>query len=170
MTGLINSYYKNDKAVANDREIQAWLKETEAAQVYDFPKQIQTREDIIGILTHQAYLGSVVRMYSPTVLMLPISRVSGERCLPRAPIFLFTISSAEDRLVMFILSIAFADFDIFQRCHHERKRQPARHHDRSIHHSWMAIANTNREGRHHGHLYVFLCLSFNLPFGQFFCS
>lgn len=78
MTGLINSYYKNDKAVANDREIQAWLKETEAAQVYDFPKQIQTREDIIGILTHQAYLGSVVRMYSPRVLMLPISRVSGE--------------------------------------------------------------------------------------------
>ncbi|TGJ78418.1 hypothetical protein E0Z10_g10342 [Xylaria hypoxylon] len=59
-TGIINAYYKNDKAVANDREIQAWLKETVPAQVHDFPKQIQTRKDIIGILTHQAYLGSIV--------------------------------------------------------------------------------------------------------------
>ncbi|KAI1308152.1 lipoxygenase [Xylaria venustula] len=60
MTAVINSYYKNDKAVANDRELQAWLKETEVAQVHDFPNQIQTRNDIIEIMTHQAYLGSVV--------------------------------------------------------------------------------------------------------------
>ncbi|KAI0971528.1 lipoxygenase [Xylaria arbuscula] len=60
MTAIINSYYKNDKAVANDRELQAWLKETEVAQVHDFPKRIQTRNDIIEIMTHQAYLGSVV--------------------------------------------------------------------------------------------------------------
>ncbi|KAI0811603.1 lipoxygenase [Xylaria sp. FL0064] len=60
MTTMVNSYYKNDKAVANDRELQSWLKETDVAQVHDFPKQIQTRNDIIDILTHQAYLGSVV--------------------------------------------------------------------------------------------------------------
>ncbi|KAI0541276.1 lipoxygenase [Xylaria digitata] len=59
-TGFVNAYYKNDKAVANDREIQAWLKETGPAQVHDFPKKIQTRKDIVEILTHQAYLGSVV--------------------------------------------------------------------------------------------------------------
>ncbi|KAI1133564.1 lipoxygenase [Nemania abortiva] len=60
MTTFINSYYKNDKAVANDRELQAWLKETVPGQVHDFPKQIQTKQDIIDILKHQAYLGSIV--------------------------------------------------------------------------------------------------------------
>ncbi|KAI1825291.1 Lipoxygenase [Xylaria intraflava] len=60
LTSFINSYYENDGAVANDRELQAWLKETVPGQVHDFPKQIQTRKDIIEILTHQAYLGSVV--------------------------------------------------------------------------------------------------------------
>ncbi|KAJ3554066.1 hypothetical protein NPX13_g10716 [Xylaria arbuscula] len=61
MTAFVKSYYKNDKAVANDREIQAWLKETVPGQVYDFPKQIQTRKDLIEILSHVAYLNSVVR-------------------------------------------------------------------------------------------------------------
>ncbi|KAJ8122557.1 hypothetical protein O1611_g9809 [Lasiodiplodia mahajangana] len=60
MTTFINSYYKNDKAVANDRELQAWLKETVPGQVHDFPKKIQTKQDIIDILKHQAYLGSIV--------------------------------------------------------------------------------------------------------------
>ncbi|KAI3331577.1 Lipoxygenase [Xylariaceae sp. AK1471] len=60
MTSFINSYYANDKAVANDRELQAWLKETVPARVHDFPKSISTRQDMAGILTHQAYLNSIV--------------------------------------------------------------------------------------------------------------
>ncbi|KAI1179383.1 lipoxygenase [Nemania sp. FL0916] len=60
MTSFINSYYKNDKAVAGDRELQAWLKETVPGQVHDFPAKIQTRQDIIDILKHQAYLNSIV--------------------------------------------------------------------------------------------------------------
>ncbi|RWA14102.1 hypothetical protein EKO27_g1027 [Xylaria grammica] len=57
---FINAYYKNDKAVANDREIQAWVKEAVPGQVHDFPKKIQTKKDIVEVLTHQAYLGSIV--------------------------------------------------------------------------------------------------------------
>ncbi|KAH8156205.1 hypothetical protein CIB48_g12040 [Xylaria polymorpha] len=60
MTTIIDSYYKNDKAVANDREVQAWLKETGPAKVHDFPKQIQTKKDLVDILTHFAFLNSVV--------------------------------------------------------------------------------------------------------------
>ncbi|KAI1115279.1 lipoxygenase [Nemania sp. NC0429] len=60
LTSFINSYYKNDKAVASDRELQAWLKETVPGQVHDFPKQIQTKKDIVDILSHQIYLGSIV--------------------------------------------------------------------------------------------------------------
>lgn len=71
-TTFINSYYTNDKAVANDRELQAWLKETVPGKVHDFPKQIQTKADIIGILTHQAYLNSIVRMcYSSYLFSSP---------------------------------------------------------------------------------------------------
>ncbi|GAP92530.1 putative manganese lipoxygenase protein [Rosellinia necatrix] len=59
-SSVIDSYYKNDKAIANDRELQAWLKETVPGQVHDFPKKISTKKDIVGILSHQAYLGSIV--------------------------------------------------------------------------------------------------------------
>ncbi|KAI0421092.1 lipoxygenase [Xylaria grammica] len=57
---FIDAYYKNDKAIASDREIQAWVKEAVPGQVHDFPKKIQTKKDIVEVLTHQAYLGSIV--------------------------------------------------------------------------------------------------------------
>lgn len=63
LTTFINSYYKNDKSIAKDRELQAWLKETVPAQVHDFPTKIQTKKDITEILSHQIFLGSIVRMY-----------------------------------------------------------------------------------------------------------
>ena len=60
MTTFVNSYYKNDKAIAQDSELQAWQRETDVAKVYDFPKSIKTRRTLIDILTHQAYLGGIV--------------------------------------------------------------------------------------------------------------
>ncbi|TGJ80740.1 hypothetical protein E0Z10_g8025 [Xylaria hypoxylon] len=59
METFINSYYPNDKAVAQDVELQAWQRETRAAQVYDFP-HITTRQAIVDVLTHQAYLSVIV--------------------------------------------------------------------------------------------------------------
>ncbi|KAI0193378.1 lipoxygenase [Xylaria flabelliformis] len=59
METFINSYYPNDKAVAQDIELQAWYLETKAARVYDFPL-IQTRQTIADVLTHQAYLSVIV--------------------------------------------------------------------------------------------------------------
>lgn len=60
MSSFIDSYYKSDRDVANDRELQAWLKETVPGKVHDFPKHISTKKDITEILVHQAYLGSIV--------------------------------------------------------------------------------------------------------------
>jgi hypothetical protein len=66
MTAFINSYYPNDNAVAQDAELQAWQRETDVAKVYDFPKSIKTRQTIIDILTHQAYLGAIVHGVTST--------------------------------------------------------------------------------------------------------
>ncbi|KAI1359068.1 lipoxygenase [Xylaria arbuscula] len=60
MTSFVNSYYKNDNAVAQDSELQAWQRETDVAKVYDFPSSIKSRRTLIDILTHQAYLGGIV--------------------------------------------------------------------------------------------------------------
>ncbi|TRX90662.1 hypothetical protein FHL15_008437 [Xylaria flabelliformis] len=60
MTAFVNSYYPNDRAVAQDSELQAWRSETGVAKVYDFPKSLTTRQTLIDILTHQTYLGAVV--------------------------------------------------------------------------------------------------------------
>ncbi|KAI0509282.1 lipoxygenase [Xylaria bambusicola] len=85
---FVNSYYKNDKAVANDREIQAWLRETVPAQVHDFPKQIQTKKDLVGILSHQAYLGSVVHAIMSgngnqlDIMALPFSTAGWQSPIP----------------------------------------------------------------------------------------
>ncbi|KAI1757265.1 lipoxygenase [Xylaria castorea] len=59
MEAFVNSYYPNDKAVAQDIELQAWYLETIAARVYDFPR-INTRQAIADVLTHQAYLSVIV--------------------------------------------------------------------------------------------------------------
>ncbi|KAI3343002.1 lipoxygenase [Ustulina deusta] len=59
METFINSYYPNDQAVLKDVELQEWHRETRAARVYDFP-QINTRQSIADILTHQAYLSVIV--------------------------------------------------------------------------------------------------------------
>ncbi|KAI0195052.1 lipoxygenase [Astrocystis sublimbata] len=60
MTDFVNSYYRSDRDVAHDSEIQAWQRETKAAKVYDFPKSITTKKTLVDILTHQTYLGAVV--------------------------------------------------------------------------------------------------------------
>ncbi|KAI1279171.1 lipoxygenase [Xylaria sp. FL0933] len=59
METFINSYYPNDKAVLADIELQAWHRETNVAQVYDFP-QINTRQSVADVLTHQVYLSVIV--------------------------------------------------------------------------------------------------------------
>lgn len=60
MKTFVNSYYPNDKDVAQDTELQAWQRETDVAKVFDFPKSIKTKQTLVDILTHQAYLGAIV--------------------------------------------------------------------------------------------------------------
>ncbi|KAI0489926.1 lipoxygenase [Xylaria cf. heliscus] len=88
MTGFINSYYKNDFAVATDREIQAWVKEAVPGQLHDFPQKIQTKKDIVDVLTHFAYLNSIVHTIMSgngnqlDIMALPFTAAGWQKPIP----------------------------------------------------------------------------------------
>lgn len=53
MTSLVDAYYAADADVKADTEIQAWAAEANGdAQAIDFPTSIDTKADLIDILTH----------------------------------------------------------------------------------------------------------------------
>lgn len=55
---FISSYYSNDAVIANDKELQAWIKESNGpAKVIDFPS-ITTRSDLADVLAEVARLVS----------------------------------------------------------------------------------------------------------------
>lgn len=69
MTALVNAYYATDAVVAADTELSAWFAEANgAAQVIDFPclagasvaRRACGKADLVGILTHFAYLSGVL--------------------------------------------------------------------------------------------------------------
>ncbi|KAJ2968488.1 hypothetical protein NUW58_g10211 [Xylaria curta] len=88
LTSIINSYYKNDKAVAIDRELQAWAKEAVPGQVHDFPKKIATRQEIVGILSHFVYLNCVVHTIMSgngnqlSIMSLPFTAAGWQKPIP----------------------------------------------------------------------------------------
>ena len=62
---FVDSYYKDNAAIAKDWEVQAWFTEaTEKAGVQDFPKITKdeplTKETLTEVLTHFGYIVSVV--------------------------------------------------------------------------------------------------------------
>ncbi|KAI0206523.1 lipoxygenase [Astrocystis sublimbata] len=88
MTSIIDSYYKNDRAVAHDRELQAWAKETGPGQTRDFPKQISTKKQLVDILTHFVYLNSIVHVIMSgngnqlDIMALPFTTAGWQKPLP----------------------------------------------------------------------------------------
>ena len=102
-TSFMNYYYYNESLVSQDQELQAWASEaTGAAEVIDFPASpILSRETIIDILTHLAYLTGVnhhtlnsgslaansgVLPFHPAALYAPIPDAKGvESVLPYLP-------------------------------------------------------------------------------------
>ncbi|KAI8630553.1 lipoxygenase [Xylariaceae sp. FL1651] len=60
MRSFIYSYYPNDNAILQDKELQDWASEAQVAQVPDFPTKITSRDMVVNMLTHHTYLGTVV--------------------------------------------------------------------------------------------------------------
>ncbi|KAI0147687.1 lipoxygenase [Xylariaceae sp. FL1272] len=60
MRSFIYSYYDTDMAIVQDNELQDWAAEAQVAKVPDFPTKITSREQVVEMLTHHAYLGTVV--------------------------------------------------------------------------------------------------------------
>lgn len=57
----VAAYYATDDDVANDPELQAWLREANGpAEVYDFPRSLTTRQGLVDILTQVSYLAGIV--------------------------------------------------------------------------------------------------------------
>ncbi|CAN8104864.1 unnamed protein product [Discula destructiva] len=59
MASFVDSYYESDLFVLADTELQGWAWEANnAAQVYDFPTMIQSKEALVDMLTHIGHLAS----------------------------------------------------------------------------------------------------------------
>ena len=102
-TSFVNYYYYNEILVSQDQELQAWASEaTCAAEVIDFPASpIVSRETIIDLLTHLAYLTGVnhhtlnsgslaansgVLPFHPAALYAPVPDAKGvESVIPYLP-------------------------------------------------------------------------------------
>ncbi|KAI1826649.1 lipoxygenase [Xylaria intraflava] len=90
MTSFVDSYYPSDSDVAQDTELQAWQRETNVAKVVDFPKSITTKQILVDILTHQAYLGAIVHGVTSTngaigdTTSLPYSPIGFRQPIPTA--------------------------------------------------------------------------------------
>lgn len=57
---FIDAYYPSDASVAADWELQAWIEEANGpAQVIDFFPEVTTKETLIQLITHVAWLGGV---------------------------------------------------------------------------------------------------------------
>ena len=61
VTAFVNAYYVADELVAQDAELQAWVREAHGpAQVLDFPAAIVDRAGLVDVLTQMAYLAGVM--------------------------------------------------------------------------------------------------------------
>lgn len=57
---FVESYYSDDILLYQDQELRALLAEASVAEIADFPRHFRTRDDLIDMLTHLAYLTSVL--------------------------------------------------------------------------------------------------------------
>lgn len=83
VTSFVDSYYADDAAIAADTELTAWIAEATPAEILDFPTQM-TKTTLIEIITHVAYLSSVVHHTLNSQVLGEVSVV-----LPFHPMSLF---------------------------------------------------------------------------------
>ncbi|KAI7263172.1 Lipoxygenase [Hortaea werneckii] len=74
MSSFVDSYYDSDDDVADDNELQNWTDEANGpASVLDFPSEITSKETLMEILTHFAYLASISHHTVNTNELLEVS-------------------------------------------------------------------------------------------------
>ncbi|KAH8926861.1 putative lipoxygenase [Atractiella rhizophila] len=87
---FVESYYSDDTVLAADGELQAFLAESIPAQIVDFPSNLQTRTELVDVITQIAYLASIlhgtVNGNDPvkTTSVLPLHPASFYQPLPTA--------------------------------------------------------------------------------------
>lgn len=60
LTTFVESYYDTEASIVDDPELQAWVAEANGpAHAIDFPTSIQSRSELVNLLTHIAYLVSI---------------------------------------------------------------------------------------------------------------
>nr|QCS26861.1 putative manganese lipoxygenase [Didymosphaeria variabile] len=71
---FVKSFYKSDRAVRGDRELQAWAAEANGpAKAIDFPKKFDNIDAVVDALTHIAHLVSTVHHSVNTNNLISIS-------------------------------------------------------------------------------------------------
>ncbi|KLO89412.1 arachidonate 5-lipoxygenase [Fusarium fujikuroi] len=83
ITEYVNAYYPSDDAITADKELLAWFHEAaDAADIVDFPASISTKSELVAVLSHHAYLISILHgslnsnslvHYSAVLPMHPLS-------------------------------------------------------------------------------------------------
>ncbi|GKT71533.1 arachidonate 5-lipoxygenase [Colletotrichum tofieldiae] len=80
---FVDAYYENDDAIAKDTELLGWFNEAaNEASIVDFPSSISTRNELVDVLAHLAYIISILHgslnsnslvQYSGVLPMHPLS-------------------------------------------------------------------------------------------------
>ncbi len=99
MKTLVQTYYPSDKVLAQDHELQAWIREATAeAKVIDFPAApLKEASTLVDILTHLAYLGGVKHHVLNTAMPFSAGAV-----LPFHPMALYQPPPAEKNVTNII--------------------------------------------------------------------
>ncbi|KAF4335365.1 arachidonate 5-lipoxygenase [Fusarium beomiforme] len=61
ITAFVNAYYPSDDDITADNELLAWFDEAaNVASITDFPESITTKSELVAVLSHLAYLISIL--------------------------------------------------------------------------------------------------------------
>ncbi|KAJ7113118.1 lipoxygenase [Mycena epipterygia] len=112
MTTTVNAYYPNPGMVRADQELQNFIAEAVPAEIFDFPTSLTTNSGLVDIMTHFAYLVSVLHSvmnsnevvraqlvlpYHPVAIYAPLPQTKGVQDL--AP-FLPALDSAVGQILL----------------------------------------------------------------------
>ncbi|KAF4502483.1 arachidonate 5-lipoxygenase [Fusarium agapanthi] len=85
INAYVNAYYSSDAAITADKELVAWFHEAaHAASIVDFPDTISTRSELVAVLSHHAYLITILHGSLNTNSLVHYSAV-----LPMHPLSLY---------------------------------------------------------------------------------
>ena len=60
LSAFVAAYYASDDVVVADVELQNWIREAGPAAILDFPAECTTRDAVVDVVAHMAYLAGVL--------------------------------------------------------------------------------------------------------------